>query len=94
MYTFYYRTLCILCHYLSEVSVSTRNFRVRMNNGNFYVWQYLPTLDEAEAVGSSSLEHCQAVHPQRPLVHINCGRLRVLRTTQTQDGVDPTAKRG
>ena len=81
-------------HYLSQVSVSTGNFRVRMNNGHLYVRQYLPTLNEAEAIGSSSLEHCQAVHPQRPLVHIDCGRLRVLRTTQTQDGVDPTAKRG
>ena len=74
--------------------MSTGDLRVRMNNGHFYVWQDLPTLNEAEAVGSSSLQHCQAVHSQGPLVHIDCGRLRVLRTLQTQDGVDPAAKRG
>lgn len=70
--------------YLSQVSVSTGHFSVRVHNGDLDVGQYLATLHEGGAVGGPPLQHHHSVHPQRSLVHIHIAGLRVLGTLERE----------
>lgn len=64
--------------YLSEVSVSTGHFGVRVHDSDSDVWQDLATLHEGDAVRGTSLQHHHTVHPQGTLVHVHTGWLWVL----------------
>lgn len=71
--------------HLSQVSVSTWYFSVRMHYGDLDIRQYLPTLHESHAVRGTSLQHRHSVHPQTTLVHVHIGRLGVLGTLEEEE---------